>query len=239
MPFHLPLSPLDRRNQPPVYYLQVQDALILISSFLWTIAYALYVRQAFRDKSYGMPLLCLWANIAWEFLFGVVAPTSAAQTIAFVPWLLIDVAIVYTTWRFGPDQWKRSPLVANNMGWIVTSGTILMTGLFWTFIKTVGVEAASFYIGYGDQLLISITSVAQLMSRNNTSGHSLGIWFYRASGTCLTILLFAWRYWHYADSYPRVAQPTTLFLFVGSEVVDSIYPMVYVFLEKKAKKKGT
>lgn len=186
------------------------------------------------------------------------APSSAAQTIAFVPWLLIDVAIVYTTWRFGPDQWKRSPLVANNMGWIVASGTILMTGLFWTFIKTVGVEAASFYIGYGDQLLISITSVAQLMSRNNTSGHSLGIWyvisfilprlmstevgqhrFCRASGTCLTILLFAWRYWHYADSYPRVAQPTTLFLFVGSEVVDSIYPMVYVFLEKKAKKKGT
>lgn len=60
MPFHLPLSPLDRRNQPPVYYLQVQDALILISSLLWTVAYALYVRQAFRDKSYGMPLLCLY-----------------------------------------------------------------------------------------------------------------------------------------------------------------------------------
>lgn len=63
--------------------------------------------------------------------------------------------------------------------------------------------------------------------------------FYRATGTCLTIMLFAWRYWFYADSYPRVAESTTLFLFVGSEVVDLIYPIVYLNLEKKAKKKAT
>lgn len=72
------------------------------------------------------------------------APTSAAQTVAFVPWLIIDVGIVYTTWRFGPDQWKQAPLVANNMGWIVMFGSIFMTILFWTFIKTFGVDAASF-----------------------------------------------------------------------------------------------
>ena len=103
-------------------------------------------------------------------------PTSAAQTVAFVPWLVIDIGIVYTTWQFGRDQWKHAPLVANNMGWILTSGTVSMIVLFWTFIQTVGLDAASFYIGYGDQLLISLTSVAQLMSRDNTSGHSLGIW---------------------------------------------------------------
>lgn len=198
MPFHLPLNPVDRVNKPPAYYLQVQDALILISSVLWTVAYCLYVRQAFRDKSYGMPLLCLylciqthpilpvedadfrrydrWANVAWEFLFGVVAPVSVGQTIAFVPWLIIDVGIVYTTWLFGPDQWEQAPWIGNNMGWIVFFGIVLMTVLFWTFIKTFGVNAASFYIGYGDQLLISISSVAQLLSRDNTSGHSMGIW---------------------------------------------------------------
>ena len=60
MQFHLPLNPVDRLNQPPAYYLTVQDGLILVSSALWTVAYVLYIRQAFRDKSYGMPLLCLY-----------------------------------------------------------------------------------------------------------------------------------------------------------------------------------
>lgn len=60
MPYHLPLSPVDRAIQPPVYYLQVQDSLILSVSIFWTIAYVLYVRQGYRDKSYGMPLFALY-----------------------------------------------------------------------------------------------------------------------------------------------------------------------------------
>ena len=117
-----------------------------------------------------------WANVAWEFLFGVVTPVSVGQTVAFVPWLIIDVGIVYTTWLFGPDQWEQAPLIGNNMGWILFAGIVVTTILCLTFIKTFGVNAASFYIAYGGQLLISISSVAQLLSRDNTSGHSLGIW---------------------------------------------------------------
>lgn len=59
MAWHLPLNPIDRVNQPPLYFLQIQDALILLTSMFWTVAYVLYVRQAFRDKSYGMPIVCL------------------------------------------------------------------------------------------------------------------------------------------------------------------------------------
>ena len=59
MPLHLPLNAIDRVNRPPVYYLTVQDGLILLSSVLWTVAYVLYVRQGFIDRSYGMPLVPL------------------------------------------------------------------------------------------------------------------------------------------------------------------------------------
>lgn len=66
MPLHLPLSPVDRLNQPPVYYLTVQDSLILSVSAFWTVAYVLYVRQGFRDKSYGMPLFALYGTLYFE-----------------------------------------------------------------------------------------------------------------------------------------------------------------------------
>lgn len=59
MQFHLPLSPTDRILQPPVQYLVIQDVNLLYCSFAWTVAYVLYVRQAFRDQSYGMPIATL------------------------------------------------------------------------------------------------------------------------------------------------------------------------------------
>jgi paspaline synthase len=59
MDFHLPLNKIDQLNQPLLYFLQVQDGLILSVSISWTIAYVLYIRQGLRDKSYDMPLFAL------------------------------------------------------------------------------------------------------------------------------------------------------------------------------------
>ena len=62
------------------------------------------------------------------------------------------------------------------MGSIVLAGIFFMTILFWTFALAVGAEAAFFYTAYGNQLLLSVASVAHILSRDNTSGHSMGIW---------------------------------------------------------------
>jgi paspaline synthase len=104
-------------------------------------------------------------------------PTSAAQVVAFVPWLIINIGIVYTTWKFGPEEWEHSPLVARNLRWILMLGIAIMIGAFWTFISTVGIDAASFYLGYADQFLVSCTSLAQLLRRGSTAGNSWGIWY--------------------------------------------------------------
>lgn len=112
----------------------------------------------------------------WEFLFGLIVPTSVAQIVAFTPWLFIDIGIVYTTYQFGPEQWAHAPLVAQNLGWILTLGVLFTMALFWAIIKTIGVDNSSFYIAYVVQLVISSYSVAQLISRGNTSGHSWSIW---------------------------------------------------------------
>lgn len=103
-------------------------------------------------------------------------PTSVAQVVCFVPWLVIDIFIVHSTWKYGARQFKQSPVVANNMGLVLVFGIALVTASFYFFIKTVGLDAASFYLGYSQQLLISVASVAQLLRRNNTLGHSWGIW---------------------------------------------------------------
>lgn len=117
-----------------------------------------------------------WANFAWEILFALVVPTSVAQVVAFGPWLVIDIFIIYTTLKFGPALWQHSPLVAKNLGLLMASGIFFTLALFWSIIKTIGVDDSSFFIAYGVQLLISSFSVAHLVKRSSTSGHSWGIW---------------------------------------------------------------
>ena len=52
-------TPFDVEHDPPEVYLWTQTVLFLACGVLWTIAYVLYIRKAFRDKSYGMPFLPL------------------------------------------------------------------------------------------------------------------------------------------------------------------------------------
>lgn len=59
--------------------------------------------------------------------------------------------------------------------------------------------------------------------------------FCRTFGTFLSIVLFSWRYYHYPDSYPRVAEPIVVFFFVSSEVFDILYAFVYAHIERKEK----
>lgn len=59
--------------------------------------------------------------------------------------------------------------------------------------------------------------------------------FCRTFGTFLSIVLFCWRYFHYPESYPRVAEPIVVFFFVTSEVFDILYAFVYAHIERTEK----
>ena len=55
----LPVNPADRANSPPLSYIWTQDILVALCGLSWSITYMLYIRVAYRDKSYGMPIVPL------------------------------------------------------------------------------------------------------------------------------------------------------------------------------------
>ncbi len=59
---HLPLNSIDSKNNPPLCFLWIHDGMNLTCGLLWSTAYIFYIKQAFRDKSYGMPILALSVN---------------------------------------------------------------------------------------------------------------------------------------------------------------------------------
>ncbi|RWA05962.1 hypothetical protein EKO27_g9148 [Xylaria grammica] len=226
--FHLPLSAIDQVNRPPLYYLWVQDGCIITAGLLWTIAYVLYILQAKKDKSYGMPLIALCANIGWELAYGVCFPLSYIETTTFILWFFIDLGIAYSTVKFASEQWRHSPLVADRLFAILGVGCVTSLLMHWAFIKMfVSREEAAFWSGFACQNLLGILSVSQIISRDNTSGHSREIWLCRWMGSFLAIVVFSWRHYHYPENYPFVGSPVAIFMFVLMELVDLTYILVY------------
>ncbi len=66
--------------------------------------------------------------------------------------------------------------MAKNLRWIMATGILACMVMFWTIIETMGKDDAAFYLAYGDELVISTLSIAHLLKRGHTDGHSLGIW---------------------------------------------------------------
>jgi len=117
------------------------------------------------------------ANIAWEIIYGVFYPPGLAETIAFLPWVFIDLVLGYATVKFGPREWAQAPLVARNLPVIIAIGSTVMLAAHWTFVMLFDdASIACFWAGYACQVIVSWSSLAQLVSRGSTRGHSMKIW---------------------------------------------------------------
>ncbi|MCT6815694.1 MAG: hypothetical protein M3043_04720, partial [Lysinibacillus fusiformis] len=42
----------------------------------WIITYLLVIYKGWKDKKYGMPMVAICANIAWEFIFTFLYPQN-------------------------------------------------------------------------------------------------------------------------------------------------------------------
>lgn len=166
--------------EPPVWHAKVvPDVFSAVSGILWSISYILMIRKSFKDRSYSMPLYSLCLNISWETVFGFVYGPGLVNQIIFAQWMIVDVFLVYSTIKYGAFEWRSRPLIANNLGWIITVGVML--GLIVelvaaaTFVPIIGRQVV-FMTAWPIQITISLGYIAQALDRGNARGQSLSIW---------------------------------------------------------------
>jgi hypothetical protein len=80
------------------------DAIMVGCGVLWTLAYLLIIRQGFLDRTYGMPLAALCANLSWEFIFTFVYPHDLPQRAENVVWLSFDFVILGQLLLYGARE---------------------------------------------------------------------------------------------------------------------------------------
>jgi hypothetical protein len=182
------------------------------SGVFWTAVYVLIIRLGFREKTYGMPIAALCANVSWEFIFSFFYPHAPPQNYINVVWFAFDLVIVFQTLRFGKFALAPSTLFypAFILGLLVSSGAILAITLEFN-------DWEGRYAAFGQNLMMSILFVALLLKRQDVRGQSMYIALFKMLGTLLPSILFFLR-------FPN--SPLLNFLYVSIFVFDLIYALL-------------
>ncbi len=214
------------------------------SSLFWTIAYALIIRRGAKDRTFGMPLTALGANLAWEVIFLIETlkhDAFDARLAMILPWTLLDVAIVFQCFRYGRSDFKQ-PIATKyfHVGLVLILATA--AAVLFSFVRETR-DAIGWYAAFGQNLMMSALFVAMVLRRGTLRGQSVYIALSKLLGTFFAFVMAL--FWSPAtlhehwtsllpDGYYPIA-PLIVTLYAGIFLFDSIYVALVV---KKARELG-
>jgi hypothetical protein len=194
------------------------------SGVLWTLVYILIIRLGFCDRTYGMPIAALSANVCWEFIFSFIYHHEPPQNYVNVIWFAFDLVIVYQTLRFGKAAVGR----VMPAGYLYPAFFLALVSSFFA-ILAVTIEFKDWdgkYAAFGQNLMMSVLFVSMLLRRGDVSGQSVYIALGKMLGTLLPSILFYLRY---------PASVLLNFLYIAIFIFDLIY---FVMLYAKHRELG-
>ena len=235
------------------YYTSIGVSLLGVGGVLYTVTYYLMARQSLRDRTYGMPLLPLAFNFAWEVIFLFYVSEDLHEKIIFTLWLLLDVGLVYAVFEYGVREWAHAPVIVRNLRTIFTAmiawwGWVLYAICAWWIENDVGKKTGIFYHGVEGpdvvelgfwtasvaQVVLSCASLAQILVRDSSRGTSYTIWSCRFVGSLVGLNCnYLWLWWAWPEAHEYFVNPVAVCLLVTWVVADVAYFFVLVDVKKK------
>lgn len=207
------------------------------SGFFWTVTYVLVIARGARDRTCGMPLTALCANLVWEATFTVVTLSNGAHDVRLallVPWTLLDYVILLQALRYGRRDVEH-PLLQRHFP-LALGGLLILTGaVLLAFVAEVR-DAIGWYAAFGQNLMMSALFVSMLLRRRDLRGQSVYIGIAKLLGS-LFAFVFA-LFWspptlheHWAGMLPDVYHPVSpliVVLYSGIFALDVLYVALVV-----------
>ena len=194
------------------------------SGVLWTLAYLLMIRRGFLDRTYGMPLVALCANLSWELIFSFVYPHDLPQRAVNVVWFSFDLVILLQLLLYGSREFadlsRRAFYAVFALALAASFGAVL----------SVTLELDDFdgaYSAFGQNLMMSVLFLAMLYARRSLKGQSVSIALLKMGGTALASFAF---YFYNPEYDGLILLP---FLYVAILVFDAIYAGAVIVLSRR------
>jgi hypothetical protein len=189
---------------------------------LWVLAYVFSIRQGFKDRAYGFPLVAICLNFSWEFLASWVHPNPVPLWLAFNRvWFFVDLIIVYQLLRYGPAL-QRIPEVRRHFPLIVAGTLVVGTAGLYTFFLQYR-DLLAIMGAFMINLVMSVLFVFFYFERRHQGGRglSLGAAWCKMLGTLGTAIECHYVLDMAAPWLPNLRFLT--FLCVSIFLVDSLY----------------
>ncbi|MBP1992327.1 transmembrane-type terpene cyclase [Paenibacillus eucommiae] len=165
--------------------LKVEYLLMIGVALFWTITYVLIIYKGFKDRSCGMPLASICANITWEFLFTFIMPFHPLQQIVTLVWFLLDCIILLQFLYYSKGLYPKRTLHASVFSLLVIA-FLLHYGMAVEFHDQLGI-----YSAFGINVMMSILFIKMLLVKD-LQGQSLSIAYFKMIGTlCASILCYS------------------------------------------------
>lgn len=205
--------------QDPVKLEGIIAHILQISSGLfWTLTYLLIIRRSYIDKTYGMPMVAICANISWEFIFSFVYPHPQPQLYIDYLWLLFDLGILVQYLLYGKKEFPKQLPVSLFLPTFLF--TLIYAALLILLVSQEFNEYIGIYAAFGQNLIMSVLFIHLLLKRADASGQSLYIALCKMIGTIFPSVLF---YLYFPHSY------LLLLLYAGIFVFDLTYFLLLYF----------
>jgi hypothetical protein len=166
----------------------MQTIILTVGGIFWILTYVFIISKGFKDKTYGMPLIALCANISWEFIYSFILPPSASQLFINYLWFGLDCVIVFQFFRYHRNEFPNlsSSKIYTVFGLMIFSAfSIILAGAILLD------DHRGVYAAFGQNLLMSILFVVMFFKRGDgLRGQSIFIAVFKMIGTGLTSLHF-------------------------------------------------
>src|SRR5262245_10844788 len=189
-------------------------SLMLGSGVFWTLTYLLIIHRDFQDRTHGMPLVALCANLPWEFIFAFLYPHEPVQRSVNIVWFTFDLVILMQLLWYGPHEFADLPKPVFDL----VFGLALLTSF--SLVLVICAEFNDWtgaYAAFGQNLLMSVLFITMLYRRRSLRGQSIWIALCKLIGTALASLAF----YLYSDRFR--GSVLLNFLYVSILVYDLIY----------------
>ncbi|SDO71772.1 hypothetical protein SAMN04487897_12050 [Paenibacillus sp. yr247] len=168
-----------------LFPLQIERFLQFGIVLFWTIAYMMIIYKGFRDRTCGMPLAALCANITWEFLFSVVMPFNPLQQIVTLLFFLLDCIILFQFLYYSKRLYPTWPIKTIVLSLLVIA-LLLHYGIATEFHDHEGK-----YSAFGINVMMSILFIKMLL-KQDLHGQSIYIAYSKMVGTlCASIWCYS------------------------------------------------
>lgn len=212
-------------------------------TYTWMLAYIGIIYRGFKDQSYGMPIVALTLNLAWEVVFAVFIPPYGSYGAQLIPygglkaqgifliWATLNSVILFTYFKFGYKYFQekyaisKPQWIAFTLVLLVFSFLVMYTGgqffrQFELFFDNDHIKGATF-IAFIQNAIMSMSFVAMFHMRGTVDGQSFTIAWAKWIGTSMTGGVI------FILEHPENWQFVTVFL--GMIFVADVYYMIVIY----------